>query len=151
IVLGTGVAALFSVPALSSARRVPPLRVLRRGADPLVPRRWARLGVGAPIVAGGFALAPLPSPSLQMAAVLVRGMAAAALVLAGAARLLAAAVVRAAKERVRVVVRHGLASLARPGAGTLPALTALGLGVLVVVAIALVQRGLAERLRADLP
>jgi len=151
IALGTGVAALFSVPALSSARRVPPLRVLRRDADPLVPGLWARLGVGAAIAAGVFAIAYVQAQSLRMAAVFVLGMAVAALILAGAARLLAAAVVRAAKDRVRVVVRHGLASLARPGAGTLPALTALGLGVLVVVAIALVQRGLAERLRADLP
>ncbi|HEX4824825.1 MAG TPA: FtsX-like permease family protein [Candidatus Polarisedimenticolaceae bacterium] len=151
IVLGTGVAALFSAPALSSARRVPPLRVLRRDADPLVPGAVARLGVGVAIAGGVFATAYAQAQSLKMATVFVVGMAAAAAVLAGASRLLSAAVVRASKARVRVVVRHGLASLGRPGAGTLPALTALGLGVLVVVAIALVQRGLAERLRADLP
>ena len=56
-----------------------------------------------------------------------------------------------ARERVRVTIRHGLAALARPNAGTLPAVTALGLGVLVVVGIALVQRGLIDKLRADLP
>ena len=52
---------------------------------------------------------------------------------------------------MRVAFRHGLAALARPGAGTLPAVTALGLGVLAVVAIVLVDGGLSRRLRADLP
>jgi putative ABC transport system permease protein len=78
-------------------------------------------------------------------------MIAAAAILAGAARLLTRVVARVARERVRVAFRHGLSALARPGAGTLPAVTALGLGVLVVVAIALVHLGVMSKLRADLP
>ena len=89
--------------------------------------------------------------SPKIAAGFTAGMLAAAGVLAGAATLLTRIVAKLARERVRVVFRHGLAALARPGAGTLPAVTALGLGVLVVVAIALVDRGLTSRLRADLP
>jgi putative ABC transport system permease protein len=149
--LGTGTALLFSVAPLASLRLVPPLRVLRRDAEPL-PSGWtARLVLVVALVAGLFGAAYVQGRSAAIAAVFVAGMFAAAGLLAGAARLLTLAVARVSRERVRVVVRHGLAALARPGAGTLPAITALGLGVLVVVAIALVQRGLGERLRADLP
>jgi putative ABC transport system permease protein len=149
--LGTGIALLFSVAPLSAARLVPPLRVLRRDAEPLVPTRAARLLVASALVLGVFLAAYVQSHSMMLASVFVAGMIAATAVLAGTALGLVAGVARASRERVRVSVRHGLAALARPGAGTLPALTALGLGVLVVVAIALVERGLSERLRADLP
>jgi putative ABC transport system permease protein len=151
LALGTGVALLFSVAPLSALRLVPPLRVLRRDAEPLAAGWPARAAVVVSLVAGLFAAAYVQARSVRIAAVFVAGMLAAAAILAGAARLLTWAVARASRERVRVTVRHGLAALARPGAGTLPAVTALGLGVLVVVAIALVQGGLAERLRADLP
>lgn len=151
VALGTGVALLFSVAPLSALRLVPPLRVLRRDAEPLAAGRWARITVALVLAAGVFGAAYVQARSLRLAAGFALGMAVAAALLAGAARVLTLAVARASRERVRVTLRHGLAALARPGAGTLPAVTALGLGVLVVVAIALVQRGLSERLRADLP
>jgi len=149
--LGTGVALLFSVAPLSALRRVPPLRVLRRDAEPLSPGWLARGGVALALVSGIFAAAWLQSGSVKVAALFAAGMVASAALLAGAARLLTRGMARIARERVRVTVRHGLAAVARPGAGTLPAVTALGLGVLVVVAIGLVDRGLTSRLRADLP
>lgn len=149
--LGTGVALLFSIAPLSALRLVPPLRVLRRDAEPLAPSRLARIIVAVALVAGLFGAAYVQSHSVKMAAVFVAGMAGATGLLAGAARLMTRAVAVLARERVRVAFRHGLAALARPGAGTLPAVTALGLGVLVVVAIALVHRGFMARLHADLP
>jgi putative ABC transport system permease protein len=151
LALGTGVALLFSVSPLSSLRLVPPLRVLRRDAEPLAAGLLARLTVGVALVAGLFGAAYVQSGSAKIAAGFAAGMIAATAVLAGAARLLTRVVAGIARERVRVAFRHGLSALARPGAGTLPAVTALGLGVLVVVAIALVHRGLTSRLRADLP
>jgi putative ABC transport system permease protein len=151
LALGTGVAMLFSVAPLSALRLVPPLRVLRRDAEPLAPGLFARVTVVVALVAGVFGAAYVQSGSPKIAAGFAAGMIAAAAVLAGAARLLTRVVARIARERVRVVFRHGLSALARPGAGTLPAVTSLGLGVLVVVAVALVDRGLTSRLRADLP
>jgi len=151
LALGTGVALLFSVAPLSALRLVPPLRVLRRDAEPLASGPFARAAVVVALLAGVFGAAYVQSSSAKIAAGFAAGMVVAAAVLAGAAKLLTHVVARVARERVRVAFRHGLAALQRPGAGTLPAVTALGLGVLVVVAIALVDRGLTSRLRADLP
>jgi putative ABC transport system permease protein len=149
--LGTGVALLFSVAPLSSLRLVPPLRVLRRDAEPLASGPIAKTAVVVALLSGVFGAAYLQSGSAKLGAAFAAGMVAAASILAGAAWLLTRAVARLARERVRVTFRHGLSALARPGAGTLPAVTALGLGVLVVVAIAIVDRGISSRLRADLP
>jgi putative ABC transport system permease protein len=151
LALGTGVALLFSVAPLSAIRLVPPLRVLRRDAEPLASGRWARAAVVLVLLAGVFGAAYVQSHSLRISLGFVAGMTVAAGVLAGSARLLSRLVAKLAQDRVRVVFRHGLAALARPGAGTLPAVTALGLGVLAVVAIVLVDGGLTRRLRADLP
>jgi putative ABC transport system permease protein len=151
LLLGTGVALLFSVAPLSSLRLVPPLRVLRRDAEPLAAGLFARIAVVVALVTGVFGAAYVQSGSARIAGGFAAVMIVATAVLAGTAKLLMRVVARVARERVRVAFRHGLASLARPGAGTLPAVTALGLGVLVVVAIAIVDRGLSSRLRADLP
>jgi putative ABC transport system permease protein len=50
-----------------------------------------------------------------------------------------------------VWLRHGVAGLAKPGAPTLGATVALGLGVLLVLGLGLVDRGVTDELRADLP
>jgi putative ABC transport system permease protein len=151
VVLGTAVALLFSIAPLSALRLVPPLRVFRRDAEPVRSGALARAVVAAALLAGVFGAAYVQSSSARVALGFTLGMTVAAALLMGAARLLMRVVAVAARERVRVAFRHGLAALARPGAGTLPAVTALGLGVLVVVAIALVHRGLTSRIRADLP
>ena len=149
--LGTGVALLFSVAPLSALRLVPPLRVLRRDAEPLASGPLARVTVAVALVAGVFGAAYVQSGSPTLALGFAAGMIAATAVLAGAARLLMRVVGGLPRARLSIGIRHGLSALARPGAGTLPAITALGLGVLVVVAIAIVDRGLTSRLRADLP
>jgi putative ABC transport system permease protein len=151
LLLGTGIAVLFSVAPLSSLRLVPPLRVLRRDAEPLKAGKLARLSVTLVLIAGVFAAAWIQSDSPRMAAGFAGGMIAATAILAGAAWLTTRAVERVARGRLKITLRQGLAAAARPGAGTLPAITALGLGVLVVVGMLLVQRGVMASLRADRP
>jgi len=151
LLLGTGTAVLFSIAPLSSLRLVPPLRVLRRDAEPLEASKVARLAVALVLIAGVFGAAWIQSGSPKLATGFAGGMIAAAAILAGAAWATTRLVERAARGRLRVTLRHGLAAVARPGAGTLPAITALGLGVLVVVGMLLVQRGLTASLKADRP
>lgn len=160
LALGLGVALLFGVPPLAAVRRVPPVRVLRRNAEPLPPARWAWLATAAAIAGGVFALAAFQSRSLELGVRFTLGLALATAALALAGRALVAAA-RRLPELVRRVpglagrrglaLRQGLAALARPGAGTLSALVALGLGTLVVLAMALVERHLTDALDSELP
>jgi putative ABC transport system permease protein len=58
---------------------------------------------------------------------------------------------RIPRERLPVTLRHGVAALARPGAGTVASVVALGLGVLVIATLLLVERRLADELGGELP
>jgi putative ABC transport system permease protein len=146
--LGVGVALLFCLPPLAALRRVSPLRVLRRDAEPLPPSRWAQATTALALVGGVFATAWTQSGSAWMGAQFTAGLAGAVVLLGSAARL-AARTARWLPERFlsgRVSLRHGVGALARPGSGTLDAVVGLGLGVLLVLTMYLVQ----ERLRAEL-
>jgi len=151
VLLGIGVAALFSAPPLVTLRRVPPLRVLRHDAEPLRSSRWASLAAFLALVGGVFGAAWIQSRSFRLGLGFATGVLAAAGALALAAWCVTRAVGVVPRRKVPHGLRHGLAALARPGAGTLGALVALGLGVLVVLATWLVQTRLSTALRADLP
>jgi putative ABC transport system permease protein len=150
VVLGVGVALIFSLPPLMAARRTPPIRVLRRDAEPIAAGRWTRFGTAAALIAGVFGLAAWQSRSLVDGALFTAGLLAVTALLSGAAWLLT----RLAK-RPRIVarpwLRYGLAALHRPGASTTGAIVALGLGILVVLTMFLVERRLDEQLRQELP
>ncbi len=150
IALGTGVALLFSLPPLLGVRRVPAVRVIRRTAEPVVAGRGARVFVLLLLAGGVAAAAALQAGSWRDGALFAAGLAAAAALLA----LGALALVRAAawtRGRAPFWLRHGLGALRRPGAGTIGAVVALGLGVLVVLAIELVHRRVADALTGELP
>ena len=149
--LGLGVSLLFGVPALLAVRRVPPARVLRHDAEPIPPSCALQLLGGAVLLAGVAATAWAQSGLPRVAALFTGGLAASALVLALAARGLLWLVTHVPRERLPFALRHGLAALARPGAGTVSSILALGLGTLVVLHIALVQRDFSRQLAADLP
>ncbi len=149
--LGLGVSLLFGVPALFAVRRVPPARVLRRDAEPIPASRPLQLLGGALLLAGVGATAWVQSGLPRVALLFTAGLAASALVLALAARGLLWLVTHVRRERLPFALRHGLASLVRPGAGTVSSILALGLGTLVVLHIALVQRDFSRQLAADLP
>jgi putative ABC transport system permease protein len=151
IVLGISVAVVFSLPPLVGLRRVPPSRVLRRDAEALASGRWVGVLVAAALLLGIFVTAWVQSGKATLGAGFAAGIVVAAAALALAAAGLSRAVGRVPRRFARVSIRHGLSAVARPGAGTIGAIVALGLGVLVVLGVWLVQKGLVERLRADLP
>jgi putative ABC transport system permease protein len=154
VALGLSVALIFSLPALASLWRVPPALVLRAEAEPLPAPRALRC-FGPPFLAVGiFLAAHAQGANLLQALVFAGGVLALAGLLALGARAamsLGALARRLSGERLGPYLAHGLAALARPGAGTLGAIVALGLGVLVVLSMLLVQRGLASALTDALP
>lgn len=151
VAMGVAVAALFALPQLAAIRRVPPLRVIRRDVEPLPPSRLARAASGIVILAGVLFAAVVQSGSARMGAEFTAGLALVTGVLAAAAMALAKGVGALPRYPGRVWIRHGLASLARPGADTLGSIVALGLGTLVVVGMYLVEVQLERSLAADLP
>jgi len=149
--LGIVVALLFAARPLVDVMRVPPLRVLRRDAEPLPVGLALAALLAAALLAGVAAIAALQSGSIVRGLTFAGGLAAATAVLAAGAWLTVRAVARAPRDRGGVVLRHGLAALARPGAGTLGAVVALGIGVLTVLGMLLVQQRLAAQLDSELP
>lgn len=153
LALGVGVAVLFSLPSLSAVLRVPPARVLRRDAEPLPSHRWAAAATLIVLGTGIWAMATAQSRSLDLGSRFTAGVVVVTAVLAGAALLISWMVRRLPRESLpgRIWMRHGLAALARPGAGTVSAIVALGLGVLVVLGMSLVERRLSNQLATAIP
>jgi putative ABC transport system permease protein len=151
--LGLGVAVLFSLPALASVLRVPPARVLRRDAEPLPSHRWVTAATLIVLGTGIWVMATAQSRSLDLGSRFTAGMVLVTAVLAGAALLISWMVRRLPRESLpgRIWMRHGLAALARPGSGTVSAIVALGLGVLVVLGMSLVERRLSNQLATAIP
>jgi putative ABC transport system permease protein len=148
---GLVVSLIFVLNPLLSVWRVPTLRVLRRDAEPLPFARGPRI-VGFTAVALAVAgTATVLAGSLVRGTVFAGALAVVLLILAGAARLLARAAGALARRSTRVSVRYGAAALARPGADTSFGVLALGLGLTVVVALAVVERHLTLDLNRDLP
>ncbi len=151
IALGMGVAVLFGLRPLFDVLRVPPVRVLRRDADPLPASRGIAAVLACVLAAGVSLTAAVQSGSLLLGAQFAVGLMVATAVLTLGARLVVFLVGRTPRELGGVALRHGLAALARPGSGTLGAVVALGLGVLTVLGMYLVQGRLSAQLDAELP
>src|SRR6202043_2293164 len=149
--LGAGVAILFSLAPLSAVLRVPPVRVLRREAEPLPRHPLASLVTGVTLIAGILGLASVQSRSWLLGVQFPGGVLLVTVALAAAALLIVRAVRRMPRDFARPWLRQGLAALARPGAATFGAIVALGLGVLVVLAMSLVERRLAGEFARQLP
>jgi putative ABC transport system permease protein len=151
VALGLVVALLFGLRPLVDAMRVPPIRVLRRDAEPLPIGRLLAASLATLVVVGIGATAAVQSGSLVRGLQFAGGLTVAAVVLAGSAWLVVRSVARAPRERGPLILRHGLAALARPGSGTVGAVVALGLGVVTVLGMFLVQDRVSAELDADLP
>jgi putative ABC transport system permease protein len=149
--LGTLVALAFSLPALAAVWRVPVVRVLRHEAEPRPPRPMVALAAFVALVASVYVAAWVQSGEPDQAGWFTAGATVLFGLLALGARLLTRLAGWLPRRRLAPDLVHGLAALARPGAGVLGAVAALGLGALVVVTLVLVETRLAGRLATALP
>lgn len=151
VLLGLTVAMLFTVPLLVGLRRVPPVRVLRRDAEPVKAGRLAN-AVGAVLVLVAiWAAAVWQSESWWYGSLFVVGIVVSIAVLWAAALAVSRLARLLPRDAGGVRLRHGLTHLARPGAATVGAIVALGLGVTFVFATRTVERHLGEQLSAEVP
>jgi putative ABC transport system permease protein len=137
----------FALPPLLQLKRVPPARVLRRDLEPPPLRYLAVYGFA---VAAVLALLFWLLRDARLVAYLAAGIAATFIVLA----LAGAALVRALKplrRSVGVAWRYGLANIARRGRDSVVQIVAFGLGLMVLLLLALVRDDLLEEWRASLP
>lgn len=149
--LGMGVALLFALPALTAVWRVPPALVLRADAVPLAAPRLVRWFAFTALALGLFGSAWWQAGRLEVAAGFTGGLVLVGLSLWGGAHGLLYMVARVPRLHLPPTWTHGLAALARPGAGTVGAVVSLGLGTLVVTTLSLVESELATRLDEALP
>jgi len=160
--LGTGLLTtlLFCLPPLLDVRGVRPVLVLRRLVEPgpdgiggWFARWWARrlqLGISLVVVAALGGIAWALSDSGKVGSWFAFLFTAALLVLVAMAAVLLW-VLRLLLNRVRLrlpsFLRHGLANLYRPGNQSAPVMASLGLGVMLILAVFLMQAALLRDLR----
>jgi putative ABC transport system permease protein len=146
-VIALAMLAGFALPPLLQLTKVPALRVLRRDAGPPSPRLWS---AAAPVVLaiGGVVYAALGDARLSFWFVL--GLAAAVLVLAlaGAALVSLAARVRG---NAGAAWRYGVANLARRRAEGIAQIVAFGLGLMLLLSLAILRNDLVTDWQASLP
>ncbi len=160
--LGTGLLTtlLFCLPPLLDVRAVRPVLVLRRlveqgpdGVRGWLARWWARrlqLGLSAIVVLalGGIAWALSDSAKIgTWFAILFTAALIVLLVLAAVALWTLRFLLNRVRLRLPSSLRHGLANLYRPGNQSAAVLAALGAGVMLILAVYLMQSALLRDLR----
>ena len=160
--LGTGLLTtlLFCLPPLLDVRGIRPVLVLRRLVEPgpegiggWFARLWTRrlqLGLSFAVVVALGGIAWALSDSAMIGTWFTLGLAAVLLVLLVLAAVMLRTV-RALLNRVRLrlpsSVRHGLSNLYRPGNQSAAVLAALGTGVMLILAVYLMQASLLREIR----
>lgn len=136
----------FALPPLVELARTPPARVLRRE---LVPARLGRLASGAIACLALLAALFLLARDLTLVAGVGAGAFAAGIVLYGAGRGLVALThtVRSGE----LAWRHGLANVGRRGGQSAVQVVAFGLGLTVLLLLAVVRKDLLEDWQRSLP
>jgi len=149
--VGLTVLLAFGAPPLLALRRVSALRVLRREFDNAEPGAWmvAIAGLG-----GIAALLWWKAGSFELGGAMLIGIGATLLALSLLACALIAAV-RALRGRLRGPLRYGLANVTRRAGSAIAQVSALGLGLMVLLLLTLVRTQLLDRwqlqLAADAP
>src|SRR5262245_35072818 len=140
VLVGVLVTALVALWPLLAIREVPPALVLRRDVDPAA--RGRRSWVAAlPIAAGLAGLAVWQAGSLKLGGIFLGAGVGAVVLLVLLART-AALAGRALPRLPWLAWRQGLANLTRPGGHAPAIVVALGVGVMLLVAVGLLERAL---------
>jgi putative ABC transport system permease protein len=137
----------FALPPMLQLKRVPPARVLRRNLEP-PPLKYA----GAYLLAVGALLAMLfwLVRDARLVLYVAVGTAATLAVLSAAGWLLVRFAGRL-RGGVGVAWRYGIANLSRRGAESIVQVVAFGLGLMVLLLLAVVRQDLLNTWRATLP
>jgi putative ABC transport system permease protein len=137
----------FALPPLLALARVPPARILRRELTAFTPGRvlWQASALGAAVI-----LLAWVARDLRVAAYALLGAAGTCAVLVASGALLVRALQRL-REAGGAAWRYGLASIARRRGDSILQLAAFGLGLMLMLVIALVRGQLLERWRERLP
>ncbi|MEZ5670419.1 MAG: FtsX-like permease family protein [Alphaproteobacteria bacterium] len=141
----------FSIWPLARAREVPPAQLFRAIVAPA--RRWpGRAYMAMTFAAGGAlaVLAVLTAADKLLAALFVGGALGTMLAFRGAAALVAWTARRAGRPH-GAALRLGLANIHRPGSATASVVLSLGLGLTVLVAIALIEGNLRGAIQDRIP
>jgi len=150
LAIGVTAALLFALWPLLQVARQSPASIFRREVAPSPNTRRASWAVGVVLGLGLSGLAWWQAGAWTMAALFVGAVAVSVTLLGGAAWAVAR-VARAAPPPRRVAWRRGVASLYRPGARTTAIVVSIGVGVMVVLAVTLVEHAVRAELVGQLP
>ncbi|MGD8574755.1 MAG: FtsX-like permease family protein [Gammaproteobacteria bacterium] len=147
--LGTSVLLLagFALPPLATLARTPPARVLRREMLPAPISAWLLYGAA---VAAVLVLTVWRLGDLRLSAYALGGITGGALLLAGGAWLMVRLLDRI-RGRAGTAGRFGVANIARRGPESIAQSVAFGLGLLVLLLLAIVRTDLLAGWRSTLP
>ncbi|VWC79779.1 ABC transporter permease [Burkholderia lata] len=141
----------FALPPLVPLTRVPPVRVLRREWGDASRTAWAAYAIGVVLFAGLLVVA---AGNLKLGLIVAGGFAGALVGFALIARLVlfaAARAVRNARVAAGVGWRYALASLHRRGTASALQITALALGLMCLLLIAITRNDLVAGWRQSTP
>jgi putative ABC transport system permease protein len=141
----------FALPPLAPLTRVPPVRVLRRDWGDASRIAWAAYAVGVVLFAGLLIVA---AGNLKLGLIVAGGFVGALVGFALIARLVlyaAARAVRNARVAAGVGWRYALASLHRRGTASALQITALALGLMCLLLIAITRNDLVAGWRQSTP
>ncbi|MBI4637086.1 MAG: FtsX-like permease family protein [Candidatus Rokubacteria bacterium] len=145
IAMGILTTLLGALPPLLEIRPVPASLILRRAVEARPRYHRRRWLLALPVLLGCAALAVWQAGSFKVGGIFIAACAIALLLLAALARALVL-LARSLPRPPGFAWRQGIASLWRPGGQTVGVTLALGLGVMLLVAMALLEGSLARRI-----